>query len=235
MLGHVTSWCRSPSLDAWIALALLAERTRAARPDAVGGVAARRRQGSRAGRPAVLHRCQGRATAWLTRTYFEVGATMAGHYGAAATGVTLAETTFAGAWNVQGDARRPEFVDRGAATLHASRFRSRRTRLRASRRVTALWLGPASWLVVASDERDPRRFRGGARRAQRRRRRACSTSRASRVAWTIAGAARRDHSRQGVSAGLPSARVRRRGLRAERLRTRECALLPARRRRPCSR
>ena len=24
MLGHVTSWCRSPSLDAWIALALVA-------------------------------------------------------------------------------------------------------------------------------------------------------------------------------------------------------------------
>jgi sarcosine oxidase subunit alpha len=24
MLGHVTSWCRSPGVDAWIALALLA-------------------------------------------------------------------------------------------------------------------------------------------------------------------------------------------------------------------
>jgi len=24
MLGHVTSWCRSPAVDAWIALALLA-------------------------------------------------------------------------------------------------------------------------------------------------------------------------------------------------------------------
>jgi sarcosine oxidase subunit alpha len=24
MLGHVTSWCRSPNLDAWIALGLLA-------------------------------------------------------------------------------------------------------------------------------------------------------------------------------------------------------------------
>ena len=24
MLGHVTSWCRSPSLDSWIALALVA-------------------------------------------------------------------------------------------------------------------------------------------------------------------------------------------------------------------
>jgi hypothetical protein len=43
---------------------------------------------------------------------FAIGAAMPGHYGPATTGVTLAETTFTAAWNVQGDARRPEFVDR---------------------------------------------------------------------------------------------------------------------------
>jgi len=82
---------------------------------------------------------------------FEVGATMAGHYGAAASGVTLAETTFAGAWNVQGNAGDPAFDDAVRETFGLSLPVAPNTAAR-GRALTALWLGPRSWLVIASDE-----------------------------------------------------------------------------------
>jgi sarcosine oxidase subunit gamma len=116
---------------------------------------------------------------------FEIGAAMPGHYGAAATGVTLSETTIAGAWNVQGDAHRPEFLAAGrqAFDLALPTAPNATTRTHA---LTALWLGPASWLVVAADEsalaevdvvRDTLNAAGGA----------VFDVSTSRVAWTIAG------------------------------------------------
>lgn len=116
---------------------------------------------------------------------FEVGATMAGHYGAASTGVTLAETTFTGAWNVQGDARRQEFLGAVRNVYALSLPTTPNTTMRAGA-LTALWLAPASWLVVASDEsiaadfetrRDAINAAGGA----------LFDVTASRVAWTLAG------------------------------------------------
>ena len=117
---------------------------------------------------------------------FAVGATMAGHYGASAsTGVTLAETTFAGAWNVQGNPGSAEF----AAAVRSSFALPLPTRSNTSTRagaVTALWLGPASWLLVFSDEstfgdfearRDALNAAGGA----------LFDVSASRVGWTIGG------------------------------------------------
>lgn len=116
---------------------------------------------------------------------FAIGATMAGHYGAATTGVTLAETTFAGAWNVQGDAGQPDFVDAVRETFAVALPVAPNTTTR-GRALTALWLSPASWLVVASDEptiadfescRDAVNAAGGA----------LFDLGASRVAWTVAG------------------------------------------------
>jgi hypothetical protein len=82
---------------------------------------------------------------------FEIGAAMPGHYGADPTGVTLADTTIGGAWNVQGDPRRPELLAaaRQAFGLELPTTPNTTTRTEAW---TALWLGPASWLVVASGE-----------------------------------------------------------------------------------
>lgn len=118
---------------------------------------------------------------------FAVGATMAGHYGGAATtGVTFAETIFAAMWNVQGDARRPGFAA-AARAMFALPLPVAPNSTARDGVLTALWLGPASWLVVASDEsaladfeskRDTLNAAGGA----------LFDVSASRVGWTIAGA-----------------------------------------------
>lgn len=117
---------------------------------------------------------------------FAIGATMAGHYGAAgATGVTFAETTYAGAWNVQGDSRRPEFA---AAVLgmFALALPAQPNTTARNGALTALWLGPRSWLLVALREpavadfdakRDALNAAGGA----------LFDVSASRVGWTIGG------------------------------------------------
>jgi heterotetrameric sarcosine oxidase gamma subunit len=116
---------------------------------------------------------------------FEIGAAMPGHYGAAADGVTLAETTIAAAWNVQGDARRPEFLAAARRAFDLSLPTAPNTTAR-TEALTALWLGPSSWLVAASGGsaladveavRDALDTAGGA----------LFDVGTSRVAWTIAG------------------------------------------------
>jgi sarcosine oxidase subunit gamma len=115
-----------------------------------------------------------------------IGSTAPGHYGAAATGVTLAETSIAAAWNVQGDPARPEFADDvwrlfGVALPQAPNTTA------ASDALTALWQGPTSWLLVAGSAspladfaatRDALNAQGGA----------LFDLTASRVAWTVSGA-----------------------------------------------
>jgi sarcosine oxidase subunit gamma len=110
---------------------------------------------------------------------------MAGHYGATTTGVTFAETTFAGAWNVQGNAQRPEFAAAVRDTFALSLPAQPNTTVREGT-LTALWLGPASWLVLGADEsafadfdakRDRLNGAGGA----------LFDVSASRVGWNIAG------------------------------------------------
>ena len=128
---------------------------------------------------------------------FAIGAAMPGHYGPVTTGVTLTETTFAGAWNVQGDARRPDFVGTVRrmfdVTLPVAPNTSARTQS-----LTALWLGPASWLLVAAGKaawvdfdarRDALNAVGGA----------LFDVTASRVAWTVAGA----HAATVLAKGCP--------------------------------
>ena len=128
---------------------------------------------------------------------FAVGATMTGHYGVAGTGVTFAETTFAGAWNVQGPARQAAFRDRVSELFGVSLPEAPNTTARHDGR-SALWLGPASWLVIESHvssaadfeaRRDSLNAVGGA----------LFDVGASRVGWTIAGA----HAATVLAKGCP--------------------------------
>jgi sarcosine oxidase, subunit gamma len=114
-----------------------------------------------------------------------IGATTPGHYGAASTGVALAETKFADAWNVQGDPARPAFTAQvrqsfGIALPEVPNTSATRDAL------TALWLGPRSWLLIArspptltgfADRRDALNAASGA----------LFDLSASRAAWTISG------------------------------------------------
>jgi sarcosine oxidase subunit gamma len=115
-----------------------------------------------------------------------IGSTAPGHYGAAATGVALAETAIAAAWNVQGDPARPPFVDEVQRAFGVALPLAPNTTA-ATDALTALWLGPMSWLLVAGSAspladfaatRDALNAQGGA----------LFDLTASRVAWTVAGA-----------------------------------------------
>lgn len=128
---------------------------------------------------------------------FAIGAAMPGHYGPATTGVTLTPTEFAAAWNVQGDVRQPAFVDAVRRLFDVALPVAPNTTIR-SATLTALWLGPASWLLVATSKatgggidarRDAIAFAGGA----------LFDVSASRVAWTVAGA----HAATVLAQGCP--------------------------------
>ena len=116
---------------------------------------------------------------------FAVGATMTGHYGAETTGVTLAETAFAAAWNVQGDARRLEFIERVNELFAVLLPITPNTTARNESR-TALWLGPTSWLVIESNVSNPTAFESR-RDALNAVGGALFAVSASGVAWTVAG------------------------------------------------
>jgi sarcosine oxidase, subunit gamma len=114
-----------------------------------------------------------------------IGATTPGHYGAASTGVVLAEITFAIAWNVQGDFARAAFTAEVRRSFDIALPEAPNTSA-TSDALTALWLGPASWLLIAggaspltgfADRRDALNAAGGA----------LFDLSASRVAWTISG------------------------------------------------
>lgn len=114
-----------------------------------------------------------------------IGSTAPGHYGAAATGVTLAEASIAAAWNVQGDPARLEFTD-GVRRFFGVALPQAPNTTAASDALTALWLGPRSWLLVAGSasplvdlaaKRDALNAQGGA----------LFDLSASRVAWTVSG------------------------------------------------
>ncbi len=113
------------------------------------------------------------------------GATVPGHFGAPGSGVTLAAASIAAAWNVQGDPARPGFA---AAVRDAFGvdLPLRPNTLARSDALTALWLGPRSWLLVAGDapsvddypaRRDAINEAGGA----------LFDVSAGRVGWSVAG------------------------------------------------
>jgi sarcosine oxidase subunit gamma len=119
------------------------------------------------------------------RTTDAIGAPIAGHVGPAPAGVTLAETTFAAAWNIQGDAARAPFADEARRQLKLSlpdvpNATERRGAL------TALWLGPTSWLLVASDTSVLTEF-SAQKEAVNTAGGALFDVTASSVAWTVGG------------------------------------------------
>jgi len=76
------------------------------------------------------------------------GRTVPGHYGATATsGLALCETTIALAWNVQGDPGRPTLAA-AAHRLFGVALPTAPNTVARGTMWTALWLGPASWLLV---------------------------------------------------------------------------------------
>ena len=114
-----------------------------------------------------------------------IGSPAIGHYGPAPAGVTLAETTFATVWNIQGDPSRAPFADEAWRLLGLALPGIPNTTTRHGA-LTALWLGPTSWLLVASDasalagfaaQRDAVNGAGGA----------LFDVTASSLAWTVGG------------------------------------------------
>lgn len=79
-----------------------------------------------------------------------IGSTAPGHYGAAGTTLFLSEATIATAWNVHGDAGLPSLRAEVQRIAHLVLPMAANTTSR-SEGVTALWLGPQSWLLVAAD------------------------------------------------------------------------------------
>jgi sarcosine oxidase subunit gamma len=77
-----------------------------------------------------------------------IGARTPGHYGVAATDVTLAETSFAAAWNMQGDPARAPFLAEVRRLFDVDLPLIPNTTARGAA-WTAFWLGPSSWLLVA--------------------------------------------------------------------------------------
>ena len=120
-----------------------------------------------------------------------------GHYGVAGTGVTFAEATIASAWNVQGRAQRRSFLDEAQMRFGVS-LPVDPNMIAKSDTVTALWLGPGSWLLVSRDGAplgDFEASRAGLNAAGG----ALFDVSDSRVAWTISGA----HAATVLAKGCP--------------------------------
>jgi sarcosine oxidase subunit gamma len=114
-----------------------------------------------------------------------IGLTQPGHYGAAGTGVALSEATIVSAWNVQGDPARPALIEEVRRLFEVALPLVPNTTTRTDK-ITALWLGPQSWLLTAgaasalvdyAAKRDALTAAGSA----------LFDVSASRVAWTISG------------------------------------------------
>ncbi|MDQ6923195.1 MAG: hypothetical protein M3Z74_03415, partial [Pseudomonadota bacterium] len=108
-----------------------------------------------------------------------------GHHGVPETGLTVAELTIAASWNLQGDPTRAVFVEEARRLFDLALPIKANTTAR-SDTLTALWLGPESWLLVAGSassltdftaKRDAVSQQGGA----------LFDVSTSRVAWTLAG------------------------------------------------
>ena len=111
--------------------------------------------------------------------------TRPGRLGAAFSGVVLAEATIAAAWNVQGNAAHAPVLDAVQRQLGVTLPIAPNT-IAKTDALTALWLGPRSWLLVAgassrltdfAAKRDALNDAGGA----------LFNVSSSRIAWTISG------------------------------------------------
>ncbi|TMG95252.1 MAG: hypothetical protein E6H73_05840 [Betaproteobacteria bacterium] len=107
------------------------------------------------------------------------------HHGVSATGLTIAEVTIEASWNLQGDPARPDFVEEARRLFHIA-LPTKANRSARSGTLTALWLGPRSWLLVAGNASSLTGFTDK-RDAISRQRGALFDVSASRVAWALAG------------------------------------------------
>ena len=119
------------------------------------------------------------------RTEDPISASIPAHYGPTPAGVTIAETKFAAAWNVQGDPARASFSET-AQRLFGLALPTVPNTTAQHGWLTALWLGPTSWLLVSNDasllggfaaQRDTVNAAGGA----------LFDVTASSLAWTVGG------------------------------------------------
>ena len=99
--------------------------------------------------------------------------------------VTLAEATIAAAWNVQGDPAHAPFMDE-AQHLFGVALPVTPNTIATSDALTAIWLGPSSWLLVA-DGTSPLAEFNARRDALNAFGGALFDLSASRVAWTVSG------------------------------------------------
>ncbi len=103
--------------------------------------------------------------------------------------ITLTEVPIAAAWNVQGDASRADFADQVARQLSIALPITPNTTAR-SGALTAFWLAPRSWLVVAESADSPLAHFDQKRDALNKAGGALFDLSASRVAYRLAGCAR---------------------------------------------
>ena len=108
-----------------------------------------------------------------------------GHHGVSATGLTIAELTIEASWNLQGDPAQPAFVEEVRRLFDVALPTKANTTAR-SDTLTALWLSPRSWLLVAGSASSLTGFTDK-RDAINRQRGALFDVSASRVGWALAG------------------------------------------------
>ena len=210
MLGHVTSWCFSPNLDAWIALALVADG-RARHGEtlwAVSPLADARVAGHASDRPASSIR---------TGSGF-VSDRLHGRRGA-----------IVHAWNVQGDPSRGEFIDEVVAPTPSLRCPCSPNTTTRGDRCDRVLARPA---LVADRCRGPRAAADRLHRETRMR----STRPAARCSMCPQAASLTESSGRTRQRSLPAAarstctaRVSRWRLRSERVRPRQRTVLQIRR------
>ena len=112
--------------------------------------------------------------------------------------ITLAEVPIAAAWNVQGDASRADFVDQTSQQFSIALPIVPNTTAR-SDALTAFWLGPRSWLLVAREHESPLTYFTDKRDALNLAGGALFDLSASRVAYQIAG----EHATSVLASGCP--------------------------------
>ena len=77
-----------------------------------------------------------------------IGSATPGRYGTGSAQLVLSETTIAAAWNVQGIATQPRFVEEVQRLFDVALPTAPNTTAKGTT-LTAFWLGPRSWLLVA--------------------------------------------------------------------------------------
>lgn len=124
----------------------------------------------------------------IAATAGAVGSGEPGHYGLAASAVTLQQVATSTAWNVQGDPARDSFFDAARREFGVSLPTAANTTTRGEA-WHAIWLGPRSWLLIARDDSTSREIARAAHRdALNAAGGALFDVSASRVAFAVGGA-----------------------------------------------